>query len=77
MDDDQNGSLKKHAGYNIPPKQLHLASRGLAVVPHRPHTTALSRDGERTGADDHLGERGTSLRANNISVSLYIYVYMV
>ena len=56
--------------------ELYLASRGLAVAPRSPHATALSRGSARTGADDHLGERGPSLRANNLYIyirSIYIY----
>ena len=46
-----------------------MASRRLAVAPRPSHTTALSRGCERTGADDHLGERGGCLYAPII----YIY----
>ena len=38
--------------------ELHLGCRGLAVAPRPPHTAALCGAGERTGADDLLGERG-------------------
>ena len=38
--------------------ELHFASRRLAVAPRPSHTTALRFAGERTGADERLGERG-------------------
>ena len=38
--------------------ELHLASRSLAVDPCPSHTTALRFAGEKTGADERLGERG-------------------
>ena len=61
--------------YQVPKKtpatpELHLASLGLAVAPRPSHTAALRFAGERTGADDHLGERETSLLANNIYLTL-------
>ena len=56
------GPLAPRGGGESYPKtaatpDLHLASRLLAVAPRPSHTTALRFAGERTGADERLGER--------------------